>query len=53
MDDPHSTQVKELETLVSRLKEDNERVKNELEDAKGEINRLNTTNENLNLQMKA
>lgn len=54
MDDGyHSGLIKDLENQISKLKEENGILKNDLEDAKSEVNRLNTNNENLNLQMKA
>ena len=54
MDDGyHSGLIKDFENQINKLKEENGLLKNDLEDAKSEVNRLNTNNENLNLQMKA
>lgn len=51
MDDPYTVYMKELEVQVTKLRDENEKVKNALEVAKGEINRLNSANDFISLQM--
>lgn len=51
MEDPYTVYMKELEVQVTKLRDENEKVKNALEVAKGEINRLNSANDFISLQM--